>query len=129
MRYTRKHRIRRWLTAILASLSFVAVFSCNSVFIPIPPPDPTFSQNPTPNEWSVSAGPDGRAAGALYYFYNVELGTGLIQRAATDGSVFATPLHGATGDRIEIRWEKSPDENSTTICRRLGQGLVVQGCY
>jgi hypothetical protein len=129
MRHVGKHHIGRWLAAMLASLSFVAVFACNSVFIPIPPPDPTFTPTATPNEWSVSSGPDLRAAGALYYIYNADLGGGIIQRAATDGSMFATPLHGAAGDRIEIRWEKSPTESSTTICRRLGEGLVVQGCY
>jgi hypothetical protein len=123
-----KHRLWRWLAVTLAALSFVPIFACNSVFIPIPPPDPTFSESATPNEWSVATGPDARASGALYYIYNVDLGSGIIQRAATDGSVFATPLHGAVGDRIQLRWERAPGDGSGTICRRLAQGLVVRGC-
>lgn len=123
-----KHRLRRWLAATLAALAFVPIFACNSVFIPIPPPDPTFNESATPNEWSVAAGPDLRARGALYYIYNADLGSGIIQRAADDGSVFATPLHGSVGDRIQIRWERDPGDASATICRRLAPGLVVQGC-
>lgn len=124
----RKHRLWRWMAATLAALAFVPIFACNSVFIPIPPPDPTFSESATPNEWSVAAGPDSRARGAFYYIYNVELGSGIIQRAADDGSVYATPLHGSVGDRIQLRWERGPGDASTTICRRLSPGKVVQGC-
>ncbi len=122
------NRLWRWLAALLAGLSYVLVFACNSPFIPIPPPNPTFSEGSTSGEWSVSTPPDSRASGALYYIYNADLGSGLIQRAGVDGSMYVYPLQGTAGDRIQIRWEKLPAEGSSTICRPLGQGLVLQGC-
>jgi hypothetical protein len=128
MERVRGNRLLRWLAALLAGLSYVLVFACNSPFIPIPPPNPTFSEGSTSGEWSVSTPPDSRAGGALYYIYNANLGSGLMQRAAADGSMYAYPLQGTAGDRIQIRWEKSAAQSSSSICRPLGQGLVVQGC-
>jgi len=122
------NRLLRWLAALVAGVSYVLIFACNSPFIPIPPPDPTFTQNSASGEWGVSTPADARASGALYYIYNADLGSGLIQKAATDGSMYAYPLQGNAGDRIQIRWERSATESSSTICRPLGQGLVLQGC-
>jgi hypothetical protein len=124
----RQSRPLRWLAALLACLSFVLVFSCNSPFIPIPPPNPTFTEGDTAGDWAVSAPADPRASGARYYIYNADLGTGIIQQTAADGSVYAYPLHGAAGDRITIHWERTSSDGSSTICRRLGEGLVVRGC-
>jgi hypothetical protein len=121
------NRFLRWLAALLAGLSYLLVFACNSAFFPIPPPDPNFTEA-TAGEWSVSTAPDSRASGARFYIYNVDLGSGLIQQAASDGSMYAFPLHGTAGDRIEIRWERSPTDGSSSICRNLGQGLVIRGC-
>ncbi len=122
------NRFLRWLAALAAGVSYILVFACNSPFIPIPPPNPTFTEGATPGEWGVSTPTDQRASGALYFIYNADLGTGLIQKAATDGSMYAYPLQGTAGDRIQIRWERSASESSSTICRPLGQGLVLQGC-
>jgi hypothetical protein len=122
------NRLLRWLAALSAGLSYVFIFACNSPFIPIPPPDPTFSEGSTPGEWGVSTPPDTRASGAVYYIYNASLGSGLIQRAEPDGSMYAYPLQGTAGDRIQIRWERSATESSSTICRPLGQGTILQGC-
>jgi hypothetical protein len=112
---------------MIACIAFVAVFACNSTFIPIPPPNPTFTQSST-GEWAVQTPPDTRASGAIYYLYNADLGSGLIQRASADGSMYAYPLQGNAGDRIMIRWEKSPTEGSSGICRPLGEGTAVLGC-
>jgi hypothetical protein len=128
MKRARGNRLLRWLAALGAAVSYVFILSCNSPFIPIPPPDPTFSEGSTSGEWGVSTPPDSRAGGALFYIYNADLGSGLIQRAAPDGSMYAYPLQGTAGDRIHIRWERSATESSSTICRPLGQGLVLQGC-
>lgn len=118
----------RWLAVLLACLSYALIFACNSPFIPIPPPNPTFTEGDTPGEWAVSAPADPRANGARYYIYNADLGSGLIQQAAPDGSMYAYPLHGEAGDRINIRWERTSSDGSSTICRRLGEGTVVRGC-
>jgi hypothetical protein len=111
---------------LTAALSLVVVFACNSPFIPIPPPDPAFAEDSS-GEWSVSTAADSRAIGAIYYIFNATLGSGIMQVAAPDGSVYARPLHGQAGDNIHIHWERST-ETSSTICRPLGAGLIRMGC-
>jgi hypothetical protein len=118
-----------WMAAALAGVSFVLVLACNSPFIPIPPPNPDFTAGPTAGEWSVSTPPDSRAIGARFFIYNSTLGSGIIQQASADGSMSAYPLMGQIGDRIELHWEKSIIDTSSVICRPLGEGLVVRGCY
>jgi hypothetical protein len=66
--------------------------------------------------------------GSIFYIYNESLGTGLMQRAAADGSMYARPLQGQAGDYILIHWEQRTGESSSTICRPLGAGLVQIGC-
>jgi hypothetical protein len=118
-----------WLAAVVAGISFVLVFACNSPFIPIPPPDATFTPGTTSGEWSVSTPPDSRAAGARFFIFNATLGSGIIQQASPDGSMAAYPLMGKVGDHVELHWEKSVADSSSVICRPLSEGLVVQGCY
>jgi hypothetical protein len=128
-RGSRGNRLLRWIAGIVAGASYLLIFACNSPFIPIPPPNPTFTESATPGEWQVSTPPDSRASSAVFYIYNSNLGSGLIQRAAPDGSMFASPLIGQAGDRIGIHWERSTTDGSSTICRVLGAGTAVQGCY
>jgi hypothetical protein len=129
VRIRRRVRLLTWLAGLVAAASVVIVFACNSPFIPIPPPDPTFDESTTtPGQWSVSSGPDSRASRALFYIYNASAGSGLIQRAAPDGSMYAYPLYGKAGDSIQIHWERSVADGSSTICRPLGPGLGRQGC-
>jgi len=126
----RGSRLLRWLAGVSAGAAFLVIFACNSVYIPIPPPNPTFTESTAaPGEWSVSTPPDARASGALFYIYNANNGTGLIQRAAPDGSMYAYPLHGQAGDSIGIHWERTSSDSSLGICRPLGSGLVQQSCY
>jgi hypothetical protein len=125
---SRGNGLLRWLAAGFAVASYLLIFACNSVFIPIPPPDPTFSEGTTPGQWSVSTPPDSRTVDARFYIYNKALGAGLIQKAAPDGSMYAAGLQGQAGDAIEIWWEKSPTQLSLAICRPLGTGLVTQAC-
>lgn len=118
----------KWLAAVGSGVSLIVVFACNSPFIPIPPPDPNFSQDSSSGDWAISMPADSNAIGAKYYIYNSTLGSGLIQKASSvDGSAYARPLQGQAGDHIYIRWEKG-SENSSTICRPLGAGLVQMGC-
>ena len=124
------NRLLKWLAGVLVGAAYLLVFACNSPFIPIPPPNPTFTESATPGEWQVHMPADPRAAGARYYIYNQSTGSGLIQRAsATDGSMDAYPLQGQAGDPIEIHWERSVTDGSSTICRPLGTGSVQQGCF
>jgi len=130
MKLRRKCRpLWKWLAAATMGISLVVVFACNSPFIPIPPPDPNFSQDSASSgDWAVSMPANSSAIGATYYFYNSNLGSGLIQRASSvDGSAYARPLQGQPGDNIYIHWEKGT-ENSSAICRPLGPGLVQMGC-
>jgi hypothetical protein len=124
------NRLLRWLAGVIAGASYLLIFACNSPFIPIPPPNPTFTENAaTPGEWQVHMPADSRAGGSLYYVYNVTTGSGLIQRASADGSMDAYPLQGQGGDHIEIHWERTIADGSSTICRPLGSGPVLQSCY
>ena len=124
------NRLLRWLAGVIAGASYLLIFACNSTFIPIPPPNPTFTENAaTPGEWQVHTPADSRASAAIYYIYNATTGSGLIQRAAGDGSMDAYPLQGQVGDHIDIHWERSTTDGSSSICRPLGSGLVQQGCY
>jgi hypothetical protein len=120
----------RWIAVGFAGLLYLAAFACNSVLIPIPPPtpnDPSFSQNSSTADWSVSMAPDRDAIGARFYIYNMTLGSGLIQSASPDGSVYARGLQGQTGDPVRIYWQKGTN-SSASICRPLGPGLVTQSC-
>ncbi len=127
-RIRRSSRLLLWLAGLVAAASFIVVLACNSPFIPIPPPDPTFNESATQGQWSVASGPDSRASRALFYIYNASVGSGIIQQAAQDGSMYAYPLFGQVGDSIEIHWERSVSDSSSTICRPLGPGLARQGC-
>jgi hypothetical protein len=120
------NRLFRWLAAAAAGFSFIVAFACNSPFIPIPPPDETFTASVTPGEWAVSTPPDSRAVGATFYIFNATLGSGIIQNASIqDGSMSAYPLMGEPGDQIFLHWEKSTAVRSSTSCRILGEGPVV----
>jgi hypothetical protein len=125
----RGSRLLRWVAGLVAGASYLLIFACNSPYIPIPPPDPTYTESSTPGEWQVHTPADSRAIGSRYFIYNANTGSGLIQAAGTDGSMDAYPLQGQVGDYIEIHWERSLTESSSTICRPLGSGLVRQGCY
>ncbi len=124
------NRLMRWLAGVIAGASYLLIFACNSPFIPIPPPNPSFTESAsTPGEWEVSTPADARAGGARFYIYNGSTGSGLIQLAAPDGSMYAFPLQGQAGDHIQLHWERSVADGSSTICRPLGAGLVQQNCF
>ena len=118
----------RWLAGVVAGASYLLIFACNSPYIPIPPPNPTFTESATAGEWQVSTPPDSRSIGSRFYIYNATAGSGLIQAAGPDGSMNAYPLQGQVGDHIQIHWERSIVDGSSTICRPLVSGLVQQGC-
>jgi len=127
----RGKRLIRWLAAGLAGASYLLVFACNSVLIPIPPPtpaNPTFGAGPSAGEWSVSTPADPRASGARFYIFNASMRSGLIETASPDGSMYGSGLQGQAGDPIEIYWRKSATDQSQLICRPLGNGLVTQDC-
>ena len=127
-RGSRGNRLLRWLAGALAGASYLLIFACNSPYIPIPPPNPTFTESTTAGEWEVSTPPDSRAIGARFYIYNATAGSGLIQAASPDGSMDAYPLRGQVGDHIQLNWERTIVDGSSTICRPLGAGLALQGC-
>lgn len=125
---SRKKRpsLRKWLAVAMAALSLAIVFACNSPYIPIPPPNPSYEQDSS-GEWAVYLPADSRAIGATYFIFNSTLGSGLIQRAAPDGSAYARPLQGQVNDSIYIHWQRGT-ETSLTICRPLGVGVVQMVC-
>ena len=140
MASTKKDRScsRRWvprLGALMASVGLFLALACNSPFIPIPPPNPSFSPVVVPDgtggtreEWQVASPADGRMANARVYIFNRALGAGIIVQAAGDGSYVAFPLSGERGDQIDLYWERGGSERSLTICRYLGEGLAYTPC-
>jgi hypothetical protein len=128
----KRSKILRVASAVAA---FVVVLACNSPFIPIPPPNPTFAPTVVPDcfggtreDWSVSGPPNLRGAGARVYTYNARAESGLIVKAADDGSYAAYPLYGQRNDPIQIYWDRGAQDRSLTICRNLTEGTATKPC-
>jgi hypothetical protein len=122
---------------LLAGLGFLFVFpSCNTPFIPLPPPgDPTF--NPvTMNDgmggprtlWETRGAPSSAMSDAQVFVFNIDAGAGVIVRAQPDGSYVTNPLEAKPGDRIQLRYRSHDGNNSPDICRLLQQGLAQRPC-
>jgi hypothetical protein len=132
---------RRWLLAAALALStsslmLVALPSCNTPFIPLPPPaDPTFTPMMVSDGmggmrtmWETR-GPVSSALGeARVSVYNESVGAGVIVRAQVDGSYVAAPIDGREGDRIRIEYTAKDGRSGPGICRLLQQGQARTDC-
>lgn len=127
-----------WLLALATgagALLFV-LSSCNSPFIPIPPPgDPSFmpvtatdAAGATRTAWEVRGTPQSLMADAKVFVYNVDGGTGLIVHAGGDGAYVASPLDAKRGDRVEIHYETPHGQVSPEICRVVDTGVARDDC-
>ena len=132
-------RRRQWLRALgglSLGLGLLAFCTCNTPFIPIPPPgDPTFTPVNTVDGmgaakvlWETRGQPQERQALGKVYIFNANTSSGVIARANTDGSYVAAPLDGQRGDRIELYYETPQGEASPVICRSLEEGLARSAC-
>jgi hypothetical protein len=65
---------------------------------------------------------DSRAIGARFYIYNATPGAALSSALPRTVRWTAYPLQGQVGDHIQINWERSITDGSSTICRPLGPG-------
>jgi hypothetical protein len=133
IRMSRMKLLAALAAGLACGLAFLVVFpSCNTPFIPLPPPgDPTFTpvtMNEGPRIWETRGGPSSAMSEARVFVYNIDGGTGVIQRANADGSYVANPIDARLGDRIQIRYESKDGRNSPDICRVLQQGLAQTPC-
>jgi hypothetical protein len=135
-RAARRWALRVAAAALGAAAVLLALPSCNTPFIPLPPPgDPTFTPvNVTDGmggsrmAWETRGSPSSAMAEAKVFVYDLDLGAGVIVRAQPDGSYVAAPIEGKQGDRMQIRYESSEGHNSPDICRVLQPGLAQTDC-
>jgi len=120
----------------IAAVLVLALASCNTPFIPIPPPaDPTFTpivttdpMGGTRTVWQARGPAMKEVESARVSLFNVDHGAGVIVRANADGSYVIGPFEGKMGDRIQIQYERTNGERSPGICRVLADGLARMGC-
>jgi len=111
----------------LCSLLVLAVLGgCVTPSIPIPPPDPrqmTFAiqlegQDSTA---TFAYSPNVNYADAVVFVFNRDRGSGVIQRARSDGSVGPTaPLAAAVGEQIIVSFQR--EDQTASTCIRLREG-------
>jgi hypothetical protein len=121
----------------LGGVMLLLVFgSCNTPFIPLPPPgDPTFTPVTITDGmggprmlWETRGGPAPEMTGARVFVYNLDAGSGVIGTAGPDGSYVVNPMEGTPGDRIQLRYEMPDGRHSPDICRVLERGLARAAC-
>jgi hypothetical protein len=123
--------------AVSCGLLFCGVLgSCNSNFIPVPPPgNPSFepvqvadAMGAPRQVWQVSGVANEAMKGARVSVFNLSLGLGVIVKATESGSYASGLLEGAPGDKVELFYESSTTEKSPSICRKLQQGIAASPC-
>jgi hypothetical protein len=133
--FLRNRLILRLLAALVFPLLLTAGVSCNapaigSPFSPIPPPTfgaptpETDSAGVTHTYWSVTSPPSGDLSNLWVYLTNMNMGSGVIVRAAQDGS-YTTRIEGQQGDPILFRFGSL---DGATMCRPLREGVADTPC-
>jgi hypothetical protein len=130
-----QQRSRIPLPALLGGLGLALLAACNSPFIPIPPPNPTFEppvavedgRGGTRLMWGVFSPPTQPMARATVFLFNRDLGQGVIVRAGEDGA-YSTSIEGQREDEILIHFETDDGESSQSICRPLREGHAAVPC-
>jgi hypothetical protein len=122
---------------LIGAIGCLLVFaSCNTPFIPLPPPgDPTFTpvamndgMGGPRTLWETRGAPASSMSEARVFVFNLDGGSGVIVRAAVDGSYVTNPIEGKLGDRIQVRYESKDGHPSPDICRVLQQGRAQTPC-
>ena len=123
--------LRRRLARLAVTLAAVAlIWACNAPFIPVPPPNNTTftsmlvsaGDGGQKTVWITSGGPYPAAALAEFVIIDEPLGTGVVARAAADGSYQAPPMDGTQGDRVLIYFRTPQGEMGPEICKQLIEG-------
>jgi hypothetical protein len=136
MRHLLRNRsILRSIAALVFPLVLTAGVSCNapaigSPFVPIPPPifgPPTpeiDSAGVTHTYWKVTSPPSPALSDLWVYLTNMNMGSGVIVRAALDGS-YTTRIEGQQGDPILFNFGSL---DGTAMCRPLREGVADTPC-
>lgn len=132
--FAKRLTLRYALSGVLLFCGLSA--SCNSNFIPVPPPgNPSFEAVQvadamgTPRQvWQVSGVANEAMKGARVSVFNLTLGLGVIVKATEAGSYASGLFEGATGDKVELFYESPASEKSATICRKLQPGVATTPC-
>lgn len=131
--------IRRWLlryAGIAGVLLCALAPSCNSNFIPVPPPgEPSFEPVQvvdalgTPRQvWQVRGASNESMKSARVAVFNLSLGLGVLVNASNTGSYVSGIFEGALGDKVEISYETPSADKSPVICRKLQPGQAAAAC-
>jgi hypothetical protein len=123
--------MRRLAFSIVAAL---ALGSCITPSIPIPPPDPTDIDATVTGDGdekvvTFTYPPTNNYVGTVVYVYNRTLGRGIIEDAHPDGSVGpTTPLRADLGNEIVFSFQREDLTVSTCIKLREGSQSAVDYC-
>jgi hypothetical protein len=132
---TTLHKKRLRLGLAVAALAIV--WSCNAPFIPVPPPavqggftsalvsDGNGGQKTV---WTATGTVGSEAALAEVFIFNQASGSGVITRAAADGTYRSAPFDGVRGDHIDIHFETTGGEPSASACLVLDEGPQAAIC-
>lgn len=103
-----------------------AVWACNAPFIPVPPPEASFTAElltdgtgAQKTVWITNGHPGAQAASAEFFIFDNNAGDGVIVRANPDGSYQAPPFNGNLNDHVYIYYETDDGSYSEADCRVL----------
>ncbi len=119
---------------IILGLLGLALSSCVTPSIPIPPPDPqkmafVLVGMGTETRASFTYEPEINYIGAIVFVYNRDKGVGIIANANGDGGVGPTaPVAATLGDQIVVSFEREDQTVSTCIKLREGQQSSTDFC-
>ena len=119
---------------IILGLLGLALSSCVTPSIPIPPPDPqkmafVLVGMGTETRASFTYEPEINYIGAIVFVYNRDKGVGIISNANGDGGVGPTaPVAATLGDQIVVSFEREDQTVSTCIKLREGQQSSTDFC-
>jgi len=122
----------RRLTQLLSFAAALAIASCVTPSIPIPPPEPekmVFAVDDAGGTASFEYGPDASFANAVVYVFNRSRGVGVIDTARANGSVGPTaPFAAITDDEIVVTFEREGELSATCVRLAAGQSSSGQEC-
>lgn len=119
--------------AVLSASIALALASCITPSIPIPPPDPELMTFTVALDNGASTArfeypPTDIYRDSIVFLYNRDLGKGVIEAVRPDGSVGPTaPLDARLGDQIVVSFQR--EDQTASTCIRLRNGPQVSTDY
>lgn len=126
---------KRTASSVLLALfvsSLLALTSCVTPSVPIPPPEPekmVFAYDGMAGTATFTFDQDPSYGGAVVYVFNRNQGTGIIETAAADGSVGPTrPFAANLGDQVLVTFELDTQLSATCVEFQDGRSSSALEC-